>query len=96
MWRVKRTLINLYNVFVFPKLMYCVVAWNNALCIVCNHFLNDKIRLLHQLYQHHANTGIIRLQIWRKRRLLMRKLSDRNVPEPLHIQYFHSMKWVYL
>ena len=39
-------LINLYNAYVFPYLIYCVEVWGNALSTHIQPLLNYKVRLL--------------------------------------------------
>ena len=91
-------LINLYNAFIFPYLIYCVEVWGNALSIHLTPLLKlqNKIIIIITFTYHRIdkdqlfyNTGILPFNILVKHRigLLMHKLSNGNVPKPLQNVY---------
>ena len=98
-------LINLYNAFIFPYLIYCVEVWGNALSI----HLTPLLKLQHKTFRiitftYHRidkdkllyNTGILPFNVLVKHRigLVMHKLSNGNVPKPLQNLY-QCMKYVH-
>ena len=89
-------LINLYNAFVFPYLIYCVEIWGNALSIHIQSLVklqNKIVRIItssyHTTEQLYNNTGILPFKILVTHRigLLMYKLSHGNVPKPIQNLY---------
>ena len=91
-------LVNLYNAFIFPYLIYCVEVWGNALSIHLTPLLKLQNKILRIItFTHHRidkdklfyNTGILPFNVLVKHRigLLMHKLSNGNVPKPLHNVY---------
>ena len=89
-------LINLYNAFVFPYLIYCVEIWCNALSIHIQSLVklqNKIVRIItssyHTTEQLYNNTGILPFKILVTHRigLLMYKLSHGNVPKPIQNLY---------
>ena len=89
-------LINLYNAFVFPYLIYCVEIWGNALSIHIQSLVklqNKIVRIItssyHTTEQLYTNTGILPFKILVRHRigLLMHKLSHGNVPKPIQNVY---------
>ena len=91
-------LVNLYNAFIFPYLIYCVEVWGNALSIHLTPLLKLQNKILRIItFTHHRidkdklfyNTGILPFNVLVKHRigLLMHKLSNGNVPKPLHNLY---------
>ena len=85
-------LINLYNEFVFPYLIYCVEVWGNALSTHIQPLIklqNKIVRIItsssHTTDQLYENTGILQFKILVKHRigLLMYKISHGNVPKHL-------------
>ena len=92
------TLINLYNAFIFPYLIYCVEVWGNALSIHLTPLLKlqNKILRINTITYHRIdkdqlfyNTGILPFDILVKHRigLLMHNLSNGNVAKPLQNLY---------
>ena len=89
-------LINLYNAFVFPYLIYCVEILGNALSIhiqslvkLQNKIVKIIISSYHTTEQLYNNTGLLPLKILVTHRigLLMHKLSHGNVPKPIQNLY---------
>ena len=89
-------LINLYNAFVFPYLIYCVEVWGNALSTHKQPLVklqNKIVRIItysyHTTEQLYTITRILPLKILVKQRigLLMHKLSNCNVPKALQNRY---------
>ena len=89
-------LINLYNAFVFPYLIYCVDIWGNALSIHIQSLVklqNTIVKIITSLYhtteQLYNNTGILPFNILVTHRigLLMLKLSHGYVPKPIQNLY---------
>ena len=87
-------LVNLYNAFIFPYLIYCVEVWGNALSIHLTPLfkLQNKILRIITFIYHRIdkdkllyNPGILPFNVLVKLRigLLMHKLSNGNVPKPL-------------
>ena len=96
-------LINLYNAFIFPYLIYCVEVWGNALSIHLKPLLKlqNKILIIITFTYHRIdkdqlfyNTGILPFNILVKHRigLLMHKLLNGNVPKPLQNVYINVIK----
>ena len=91
-------LIQLYNAFIYPYLIYCVEVWGNALSIHLTPLLKIQNKILRIItYTHHHvnndqlyyNTGILPFKILVKQRigLLMHKMANGNVPKPLQNLY---------
>ena len=91
-------LINMYNAFIFPYLIYCVEVWGNALSIhlkslpkLQNKFLQIITFTYHRIDKDQLfyNTGILPFNILVKHGigLSMHKLSNANVPKPLQNIY---------
>ena len=91
-------LIQLYNAFIYPYLIYCVEVWGNALSIHLTPLLKIQNKILRIItYTHHHvnndqlyyNTGILPLKILVKQRigLLMHKMANGNVTKPLQNLY---------
>ena len=91
-------LINLYNAFIFPYLIFCVEVWGNALSIHLSPLLklqNKILRIITFTYhridkdQLFYNNGILPFNILVKHQidLLMHKLANGNVPKPLQNLY---------
>ena len=89
-------LINLYNAFVFPYLIYCVEVWGNALSTHIQPLVklqNKIVRIItysyHTTEQLYTITRILPFKILVKQRigLLMHKLSNGNVPKALQNLY---------
>ena len=85
-------LINLYNAFVFPYLIYCVEVWGNAPSTHIHPLIklqNKIVRIItsssHTTEQLYGNTGILQFKILVKHRigLLIYKISHGNVPKLL-------------
>ena len=51
------TLINLYNAFILPYLIYCVEVWGNTLSILLSPFfkLQNKILIIITFASHHTD-----------------------------------------
>ena len=89
-------LVNLYNAFIFPYLIYCVEVWGNALSIHLTPLLKLQNKILRTITHNRIdkdklfyNTGILPFNVLVKHRigLLMHTLSNGNVPKPLHNLY---------
>ena len=91
-------LIQLYNAFIYPYLIYCVEVWGNALSIHLTPLLKIQNKILRIItYTHHHvnndqlyyNTGILPFKILVKQRigLLMHKMANGNVTKPLQNLY---------
>ena len=89
-------LINLYNAFVFPFLIYCVEVWGNALSTHIQSLIKLQNKIIgiitpssHNTEQLYENTGILPFIILVKLRigLLMYNISHGNVPKPLQNLY---------
>ena len=91
-------LIQLYNAFIYPYLIYYVEVWGNALSIHLTPLLkiqNKILRIVTYTYHHvnndqlYYNTGILPFKILVKQRigLLMHKMANSNVSKPLQNLY---------
>ena len=96
--RNTKALIQLYNAFILPYLIYCVEVWGNALSIQLKPLLklqNKIIRIITYTFNHvnkdelYYNTGILPLKFLVKHRigLLMHKLANGNAPKPFKNLY---------